>query len=297
MEPTTPPDHLGNSGKPADEGSATADKSATEGQHAFVTIRILGIDGFTHANLAKDRMVVGCSFAADLPIMHTSVTRKHCVFTREGDAWFVENIDSSHGYRVNKPQAVISGKVKLSPNDTIACGQARLTFQLGNATSIHQIKEAQSSEIGKSFTDDKEIAAATSTSADTQRSAKAGSANGQPQRNDEGGAVQQHVLMSLKKMISAIPRLVSALFSKLSFVRLSCLSSSVPRIRTVRYGVQSWRSLPVIFPTAWLFVATGESSVTVRLHDFKRKDIFENKVRISQGMADIFSLRLINTCC
>ena len=116
MEPTTPPDHQGNSGKPADEGSATADKSATEGQHAFVTIRILGIDGFTHANLAKDRMVVGCSFAADLPIMHTSVTRKHCVFTREGDAWFVENIDSSHGYRVNKPQAVISGKVKLSHN-------------------------------------------------------------------------------------------------------------------------------------------------------------------------------------
>ncbi len=226
MEPTTPPDHQGNSGKPADEGSATADKSATEGQHAFVTIRILGIDGFTHANLAKDRMVVGCSFAADLPIMHTSVTRKHCVFTREGDAWFVENIDSSHGYRVNKPQAVISGKVKLSPNDTIACGQARLTFQLGNATSIHQIKEAQPSEIGKSFTDEKEIAAATSTSADTQRSAKAGSVNGQPQRNDEGGAVQQHVLISLKEKMSAIPWLIRTLFSNISF-RLKSWSRTV----------------------------------------------------------------------
>ena len=228
MEPTTPPDHQGNSGKPADEGSATADKSATEGQHAFVTIRILGIDGFTHANLAKDRMVVGCSFAADLPIMHTSVTRKHCVFTREGDAWFVENIDSSHGYRVNKPQAVISGKVKLSPNDTIACGQARLTFQLGNATSIHQIKEAQLSEIGKSFTDEKEIAAATSTSADTQRSAKAGSVNGQPQQNDKGSAFQQQVLISLKEKMSAIPWLIRTLFSNISF-RLKSWSRTVTK--------------------------------------------------------------------
>src|SRR5947209_7744657 len=97
---------------------------------AFVTIRIKGSEGYTRVALGKERMVLGRASEADVPIKHTSISREHCAFVREGDGWAVEDLGSSNGTWVNKNK--VAGKVVLAEKDIVKAGKARLTFHLGD---------------------------------------------------------------------------------------------------------------------------------------------------------------------
>lgn len=96
---------------------------------AFVTIRIKGAEGYTRSALGKDRMVVGRASDTDLPIKHTSISREHAAFVRDGDDWYIEDLGSSNGSFLN--QAKLTERVKLGEKDIVKCGKARLTFHLG----------------------------------------------------------------------------------------------------------------------------------------------------------------------
>jgi hypothetical protein len=96
---------------------------------AFVTIRIKGAEGYTRISLGKDRMVLGRSSESGLPVKHTSISREHCVFIREGDDWLVEDLGSANGTWVNKDK--LTGKVRLEERDIVKAGKARLTFHRG----------------------------------------------------------------------------------------------------------------------------------------------------------------------
>lgn len=100
---------------------------------AFVTIRIKGAEGYTRSALGKDRMVLGRSSECDLPIKHTSISREHAAFSKEGEDWFIEDLGSSNGSWLNKDK--LTGKVKLAEKDIVKCGKARLTFHLGDIGS------------------------------------------------------------------------------------------------------------------------------------------------------------------
>ena len=113
---------------------------------AFVTIRIKGVEGYTRIALGKDRMVLGRSSDNDIPVKHPSLSREHCAFTREGDDWFAEDLDSSNGTRLNKDPAKLSSKVKLSDKDQVKCGQTRLTFHRGDMGSAHAAVDLSSDE-------------------------------------------------------------------------------------------------------------------------------------------------------
>ena len=97
---------------------------------AFVTIRMKNVDGHSRTELVKDRMVLGRSSRTDLPIKHTSISREHVAFVREGEIWFVEDLGSSNGTWVNKDK--IAGRRALQERDIVKAGQARLTFHAGS---------------------------------------------------------------------------------------------------------------------------------------------------------------------
>jgi predicted component of type VI protein secretion system len=100
---------------------------------AFVTIRIKGSEGYTRVALGKERMVLGRSSDADVPIKHASISREHCVFIRVDDKWFVDDMGSSNGTWVNKGK--ITGKTPLAEKDIVKAGKSRLTFHLGDVNS------------------------------------------------------------------------------------------------------------------------------------------------------------------
>ncbi len=97
---------------------------------AFVTIRIKGSEGYTRVALGKERMVLGRASEADIPIKHASISREHCAFVRDGEAWQVEDLGSSNGTWVNKDK--LTGKIGLHEKDIVKAGKARLTFHLGD---------------------------------------------------------------------------------------------------------------------------------------------------------------------
>jgi FHA domain len=96
---------------------------------AFVTIRIKGAEGYTRSALGKDRMVVGRASDTDIPIKHTSISREHAAFTKDGDDWFIEDLGSSNGSYLNKTK--LTDKTKLTEKDIVKCGKARMTFHMG----------------------------------------------------------------------------------------------------------------------------------------------------------------------
>ena len=100
---------------------------------AFVTIRIKGSEGYTRVALGKERMVLGRSSEADVPIKHASISREHCVFIKVGEDWFIDDMGSSNGTWVNKGK--ITGKTPLGEKDIVKAGKSRLTFHRGDVNS------------------------------------------------------------------------------------------------------------------------------------------------------------------
>jgi pSer/pThr/pTyr-binding forkhead associated (FHA) protein len=100
---------------------------------AYVTIRIKEVEGHTTADLLSDRVVVGRSSSCGLPIRHDSISREHCAFVREGDAWFIEDLGSANGTKVNSER--VSGRRRLEDRDIVKIGKARLTVHLGERRS------------------------------------------------------------------------------------------------------------------------------------------------------------------
>jgi len=96
---------------------------------AYLTIRIKGEDGHSSHDMSGKRQLLGRNDDADIPIKHDSISREHCVFTIEGEVWYVEDLGSSNGTRVNNDK--ISTKVALKERDVVKPGKARLTFHEG----------------------------------------------------------------------------------------------------------------------------------------------------------------------
>lgn len=96
---------------------------------AYVTIRLKGVEGHTKQDLEGERLVLGRSSAAEISIKHTSISREHAAFVRDGDGWAVEDLGSSNGTWVNADR--IAGRTPLKERDIVKAGQARLTFHLG----------------------------------------------------------------------------------------------------------------------------------------------------------------------
>ena len=95
---------------------------------AYLTVRIKGEEGHTRQDLDQDRMVLGRTSESDITIKSDGISREHCVFTKEGDQWYVEDLGSSNGTRVNADK--ITEKTPLNERDIIKISKARLTVHV-----------------------------------------------------------------------------------------------------------------------------------------------------------------------
>src|SRR3954453_23625737 len=71
-------------------------------------------------------VVIGRSTGSDFVIRDATVSRRHAAIHREGYAWFVEDLGSKNGTRVNgRP---VQGRAVIAPGDELGFGAAGVIF-------------------------------------------------------------------------------------------------------------------------------------------------------------------------
>jgi uncharacterized RDD family membrane protein YckC len=91
----------------------------------------------------KDFVTVGRSSTNDVTIEDPSVSRKHAVFEKEGEAFFITDLNSSNGTFVNGKK--ITERTKISMTDTIIVGRVNFSFiaEQGEEESTMRITKEQ----------------------------------------------------------------------------------------------------------------------------------------------------------
>ena len=86
----------------------------------------LVVDGTRH-ELAKPAVVLGRSRECDITLADPNVSRQHAEVRREGDAYWIVDLDSTNGVEVNGRRVETK---RLEPADRIVLGRTELTFEL-----------------------------------------------------------------------------------------------------------------------------------------------------------------------
>lgn len=92
-------------------------------------LRVVMADGRRFEREAQgDELVVGRSSHTGLSIPDRALSREHARFFRMGDAWFVEDLRSHNGTRVNDRNVV--SPTPLAPGDRVSVGESVLMVEL-----------------------------------------------------------------------------------------------------------------------------------------------------------------------
>jgi FHA domain-containing protein len=85
---------------------------------------VLSVDGTAH-DLAKERMVIGRAKDCDIRLEDPNASRRHAEVRREGDAYWIIDLDSTNGVAVNGRRIKRS---RLAEGDRITIGSTDLVF-------------------------------------------------------------------------------------------------------------------------------------------------------------------------
>jgi hypothetical protein len=85
----------------------------------------LTMDGISH-EIDKQRFVLGRSKDCDIQLADPNVSRRHAELRQEGSAYWLIDLDSTNGSRVNGHQ---TARAKLESGDTITVGSTDLVFE------------------------------------------------------------------------------------------------------------------------------------------------------------------------
>lgn len=72
-------------------------------------------------------VIVGRSKSCDIVLKDANVSRRHAEITSEGDHWYLTDLDSMNGVKINSRRVQSS---RLSPGDELEMGTSRLEFEL-----------------------------------------------------------------------------------------------------------------------------------------------------------------------
>ena len=115
---------------------------------AHLTVRVKGVEGHYKEKLTKDRMVLGRSSKSDISITDVDgVSREHCVFIREDDEWYLEDMGTTNGTKPNKER--IEGRVKLNERDIVKVSKVRLTVHINSASQKMRTQAAPEHQVGE----------------------------------------------------------------------------------------------------------------------------------------------------
>ncbi len=82
-----------------------------------------------------ERICVGRDQENEIQVPLSTVSRKHCVFFRDGDEWYLEDLKSTHGTKHNGKPLGAGGKKLLRSGDVIDLIHFKLTFQNAETSS------------------------------------------------------------------------------------------------------------------------------------------------------------------
>jgi hypothetical protein len=85
---------------------------------------VLSVNGTVH-ELAKERMVIGRSKDSDIKLEDPNASRRHAEVRREGEAYWIVDLDSTNGVAVNGRRTKRS---RLTEGDRITIGSTDLVF-------------------------------------------------------------------------------------------------------------------------------------------------------------------------
>jgi diguanylate cyclase (GGDEF)-like protein len=100
-------------------------QTAEEGRAAACIVIIHGDRVGKRIDIDRRRIVVGRSEDADLCIQHTSVSRRHCEFWKDGTRYHVRDLGATNPTRVND---LVVAEAELDDGDHIAVGECLLKF-------------------------------------------------------------------------------------------------------------------------------------------------------------------------
>lgn len=106
-----------------DATGAVSDVTARDKREASLELRVRNGDSTARLALTGSRLVVGRKPACDLSLHDPTVSREHAAFVRRGDDWWVVDLDSTNGTRVNGASTAEHG---LEAGDRIELGEAVL---------------------------------------------------------------------------------------------------------------------------------------------------------------------------
>lgn len=86
-----------------------------------------------------ERTTLGRSSECDVVLRDRSISRKHAVLVRQGEAWIVEDLGSTNGLSRDGQRAE---RLELADGDEFALGDLRLRFKLGTAPEAQEIEFA-----------------------------------------------------------------------------------------------------------------------------------------------------------
>lgn len=89
---------------------------------------VRGGDPGAEYTLQGPRMVAGRGSDCAVPLDDTTVSRRHAAFVLRGDDWWVVDLDSTNGTRVNGTAAA---EQRLRPGDRVELGEAVVEFSGG----------------------------------------------------------------------------------------------------------------------------------------------------------------------
>ncbi|RMG09017.1 MAG: FHA domain-containing protein, partial [Planctomycetota bacterium] len=81
----------------------------------------------------KDAFTLGRGHGVDIPIMDIRCSREHCKVERRPDGYYLSDLGSSLGTRLNGKKLKRSTYQRLEPGDRIRLGHTTLTFVPGDA--------------------------------------------------------------------------------------------------------------------------------------------------------------------
>ncbi len=115
---------------------------------AYLTVRTKGIEGHHKAKLESDRVVLGRSSKCDICIEDVDgVSREHCVFIKEDDQWYLEDLGTTNGTKLNKEK--IDGRVALSERDIVSVSKIRLTVHVDSESQRRRSIAAPEHNVGE----------------------------------------------------------------------------------------------------------------------------------------------------
>ncbi len=82
-----------------------------------------------------DRISVGRDQENEIQVPLSTVSRKHCVFFRDSDEWYLEDLKSTHGTKHNSKPVGAGGKKLLRDGDVIDLIHFKITFHNAQAAS------------------------------------------------------------------------------------------------------------------------------------------------------------------